>query len=130
MNKLAILLAIVGLLMTSNAALGQEAAPVEQASGNGLVEVIDSLNRLRIDEEELLILVLGVIVLVGVLGWGMSRVIRAVRGEPAHFEALATEIELLQDRVDALERTLQDVSHAWNSSESLPDHPQPLRRAR
>lgn len=106
MNRLVCLLAVVGLSAVPCAALAQESEPAP-TSRSAAAEVIDSLNQLNLGEDELIVIVLGTTLFVGVLCWGTSRIIRAVRGEPAHFEAVATEIELLQERVAALERALK-----------------------
>jgi len=108
MNRLAALLAFFGLFSAAGTVLAQEAAPTPTTSRNGVAEVIDSLSRLNIDEDEMIVVAVGSVLLVGVFCWGTSRIIRAVRGEPAHFEAVATEIELLQERVASLERTIQE----------------------
>jgi hypothetical protein len=109
MNRLATLLAFLGLSSAAGTALAQEAVPTPATtSRNDVAEVIDSLSGLNLGEDELIVVALGTVLLVGVFCWGTSRIIRSVRGEPAHFEAVATEIELLQERVASLERTMQE----------------------
>ena len=57
----------------------------------------------------------------GILFWGITRIIRALRGEPDDFEEWKNELKQLQARVDKLEKAQQATSpSASNAQANLP----------
>jgi hypothetical protein len=48
--------------------------------------------------------------LLAILFWGITRIIRTVRGEPEEFEEWKHELKQLQARVDTLEKAQQAAS--------------------
>ena len=59
--------------------------------------------------------------LLAILLWGLTRIIRAMRGEPEDFEEWKSGLKQLQARVDKLEQAKQATSpSAGNAQANLP----------
>jgi hypothetical protein len=56
--------------------------------------------------------------LLAILLWGLTRIIRAMRGEPEDFEEWKNELRQLQARVDKLEQAQQATSPSTGSAQA------------
>ena len=56
--------------------------------------------------------------LLAILLWGLTRIIRAMRGEPEDFEEWKNELRQLQARMDKLEQAQQAASPSTRSAQA------------